>query len=202
MTADEIAKGKKLMAERLDALAELAKSSRHDIDEVVTKLSLFKDYPHPLLQQMVQRVMLYVAQTPDYGIDYKPINRQLKWLRTLNAKMGTFVVDSVVMASVYLAGKMWWICESVDESQPEIDTHVAILMAAVSWMMGTAVVLEFFDTGNATPSSDARVRLTSGDLIESISFDFTLSDPKGVEQFDLIVRSFRGLQWILRDIGE
>ncbi|KAA8900608.1 hypothetical protein DIURU_003720 [Diutina rugosa] len=205
MTADEIAKGKKWMTERLGALAELAKSSRHDIDEVVTKLSLFKDYPHLLLQRMVQRVMLYVAQTPDYGIDFKPINRRSKWSRTLNAKVGTFDVAGVVMASVYSAGKMWWMCEPIDETQPEIDTHVAILMAAMSWMMRSAVVLKFFDTGdvNATPSSDGRVRLTSGDLIKSISFDdFTSSDPKCVERFNLIVRSFKGLQWILRDIGE
>ena len=204
MSADEIARGRAWMAVRLDELAEISQSTRHDINEVVAKLFSFADHPHLLIQRMMQRVMLYVAQTPDHGMDFKPRKRRLKTSRTLTCKLGTSNVDGVVLASVYSAGKMWWKCLLYDETKLETDNHLDILSGAVDWVLDTAAVLRFFESGNvkASASSEVSIRLGSKELVRAVYHkSYTLPDPSSMDTFNLICQVLDTFQWLVCDIG-
>ncbi|KAA8897549.1 hypothetical protein DIURU_005148 [Diutina rugosa] len=204
MTANQIARGKTWMEVRLNELAEISHSTRHDINEVVAKLFSFSDHPHLLIQRMVQRVMLFVAQTPDHGMDFKPRKRRSKTSRTLTCKSGTFNIAGVVSASVYSAGKMWWKCLLYNETKSEIDNHLDILSEAVTWVLDTAAVLRFFESGNvkASPSSEVSIRLGSNELVSALYHKcYTSPDPSYMDTFNQFCRVIETFHWLVCDIG-
>lgn len=66
---------------------------------------------------------------------------------------------------------MWWKCLLYNETKLEIDNHLDILAGAVTWVLDTAAVLQFFESGNvkASPSSEVSMRLGSKELVRALS---------------------------------
>lgn len=130
MSDEDIAEGKRFMNQRMGVLNDLANACRDDIAEVVKKLSQFQNYPHVLIQRLVQRVLLYVAQTPEKGIRY---DREHLLPTLINCFSGKFAPSQVkrLHYTLFTTGHVLWNSREIKATDREIDVQFAVLFDAL-----------------------------------------------------------------------
>lgn len=198
MSAAEVAEGKRWMKPRLASLKELANSTRSDLNEVVARLEAYEDYPHPRIQQLVQRVLLYVAQHPEYGIDMKPKQQEKK---TITCSLSTTQnpIGKLVSFMVSTTGSIEWDCRIVGEDEREIDVQVAMLFAGLTEVLHLRKVWHFLEHNNDDEvelTDDVAVIVDNQELFDCVWHNnYKLSSPELVEKFQFIQENLNQTDW-------
>lgn len=198
MNAEEIAEGKQWMQPRFVLLKELANSTRFDLNEVVARLEAYQEYPHPRIQKLVQKVLLYVAHHPENGIDLGSKHEDKK---TITCTVSTTQNPSRKLVSLVVSttGNIEWGCQIVGEDEREIDVQVAVRFAGLTEVLHLRKVWHFLEHNN-----DEEVELTDGVAVivdNQGLFDcvwhnsYKLNSSELVEKFQFIQENLNQNDW-------
>lgn len=203
MSDDDLAEGKKWMNLRMGALNDLANTCREDISKYVAKLSQFQDYPHLLIQRLVQRVLLYVAQTPDKGVLY---NRALLHPTIINCWTGRFAPAqcSILKYFIYTTGNITWGSREIKSSATEMDDRFTILFKAMDEIYWIRRVWLFLKRGRDDKdllTDEVAVLIDDEDMFDHfVNNDYKLSSNELMDKFRPAQKLLTSHKWMFGPI--